>query len=258
MNKKRILVIEDDVDLLANLKLLLIKENYEVFTSANGKAGIENAKELLPDLIICDVLMPLANGYEVLEVLSKSKKTRSIPFIFLTAKVERSDIRLGMVLGADDYLFKPFERMELLDAIKSRLSKREMIIADHVDEEKDSLKGKKKKEYDLEDKLFITVNGAPSFITINEIKYISTLDHYTLLKLTNGKSIFIHRTIKNWEGSLPKKTFLRIHRCTIINMSFIVKMERWHNASMIVFLKDVKEPFIISKTYSTKIREQQK
>ena len=258
MNAKRILVIEDDEDLLANIKMLLVKENYEVFTADNGKVGIDKAIELLPDVIVCDVLMPLANGYEVLEELSKNKATRSIPFIFLTAKVERNDIRFGMELGADDYLFKPFERIELLNAIKSRLSKREILIADYVEEAINGKNKKKNKKYELDDKIFITVNGIPIIITIGDIKYISTMDHYTLLKLTNGKSIFIHRSIKQWENSLPEKTFLRIHRCTIINMSFIIKMERWHNASMIVFLKDVKEPFVISKNYSAKIREKQK
>ncbi len=258
MIAKKILVIEDDENVRQNISTLLEEENYLVVTANNGKIGIDKAKEFLPDIIICDVLMPGASGYDVLKELSKSKETRSIPYIFLTAKVDRSDIRLGMELGADDYLFKPFKLEELLNAIKSRLKRHEIIIADYIEEENNKPKQQKKKKYDPDEKLFLTVNGKPVFLGINEIKYISAENQYTSLKPINGKSILIRRSIKKWEDSLPEKIFLRIHRCTIVNMNFIVKMEKWHNASMVIYLKDVNEPFIVSKRYTVKIREKQK
>ncbi|OGU62695.1 MAG: hypothetical protein A2X60_18210 [Ignavibacteria bacterium GWF2_35_20] len=254
---KKILIIEDDSNVRGNIAALLEEENFAVAIADNGKTGIEKAKEFLPDLIICDVLMPVASGYEVLQELAKSKNTRSIPFIFLTAKVERSDIRLGMELGADDYLFKPFKLEELLNAINSRLSKHEIIIADHVEETSGAHQLKNKK-YEIDEKMFLTVNGKPLFVGINEIKYITAENQYSSLKLNSGKSVLIRRSIKKWEDMLPEKYFLRIHRCTIVNLGQIVKMEKWHNASMIIHLKDVNEPFVISKRYTSLIRNMQK
>jgi len=258
MIAKKILVIEDDEDVRQNISTLLEEENFLVVTANNGKIGIDKAKEFLPDLIICDILMPEASGYDVLDELSKSQLTRSVPFIFLTAKVDRGDIRHGMELGADDYLFKPFKAEELLKAIQSRLKKHESIIADFIEDKSSNPKRGKNKKYDPDEKLFLTVNGKPIFMGINEIKCITAENQYTSLKLINGKSILIRRSIKKWEDSLPEKIFLRIHRCTIVNMNFIVKMEKWHNASMVIYLKEINEPFIVSKRYTAKIKDKQK
>jgi len=120
---KTILVIEDESNILQNLQTILTLANYQVLTANNGQIGIELAKKYLPSLIVCDVMMPQLNGYEVLTILRENNATANIPFIFLTAKVERLDIRQGMELGADDYLTKPFETEELLKAIESRLQR---------------------------------------------------------------------------------------------------------------------------------------
>ncbi|WP_299210149.1 response regulator [uncultured Dokdonia sp.] len=120
---KTILLIEDDTALRENTAELLMLSNYDVITAANGVLGIAAAKEKLPDLIICDIMMPMADGYEVLETLSSDSKTRQIPFIFLSAKTEHKEIRKGMNLGADDYLTKPFEEEDLISAVESRLAK---------------------------------------------------------------------------------------------------------------------------------------
>ncbi len=124
---KKILIIEDDQVMRENTAEILELANYEVKTAINGKVGCALAKEIKPDLIICDIMMPELDGYGVLHVLSKDPKTASIPFIFLTAKAEKSEMRRGMELGADDYLTKPYEDMELLNAIESRLKKMEVI-----------------------------------------------------------------------------------------------------------------------------------
>ncbi len=120
---KKLLLIEDDVTVRENTAELLELSDYEVISAANGKLGIEKAKQELPDIIICDIMMPEIDGYGVLEALSKDPDTLNIPFIFLSAKTEHKDIRKGMDLGADDYLTKPFEEEELLSAIESRLAK---------------------------------------------------------------------------------------------------------------------------------------
>ncbi len=120
---KRILLIEDDTILRENTAELLELSKYEVQTAENGKKGVQLTKEYLPDVIICDIMMPELDGFGVLEVLSQDPQTKSIPFIFLSAKTERKDIRKGIALGADAYLTKPFEENELIGAIESRLAK---------------------------------------------------------------------------------------------------------------------------------------
>ena len=121
--KQKILLIEDDDIIRENTAEILELANYEVTTAANGKLGVSKAKDLLPDLIICDIMMPEMDGYGVLYLLGKDPDTSTIPFIFLTAKTEKSDRRKGMAMGADDYLTKPFEEMDLLNAIEGRLKR---------------------------------------------------------------------------------------------------------------------------------------
>ena len=125
MSKKRILVIEDQEDVRENITELLELSNYEVLNASNGKEGVKKALDSPPDLILCDIMMPEMDGYEVLYLITKNPSTASLPFIFLTAKTEKADFRKGMNMGADDYITKPFEEMELLGAIERRLEKYE-------------------------------------------------------------------------------------------------------------------------------------
>jgi DNA-binding response OmpR family regulator len=125
---KKILLIEDDAALRENTAELLELSSYDVITASNGKIGVEKARQLQPDIIICDIMMPELDGYGVLESLSKEEKTKFIPFIFLSAKTERKDVRKGMDLGADDYITKPFGEDELISAIESRLAKMAILM----------------------------------------------------------------------------------------------------------------------------------
>ncbi|MBJ6119169.1 response regulator [Pontibacter sp. BT310] len=127
---KKILLIEDNQEIRENTAEILSLANYSVLEAENGKAGVELAKSERPDLIICDIMMPQLDGYGVLHMLSKNPATSSIPFIFLTAKSEKEDFRKGMNLGADDYLTKPFDDLELLDAVEMRLKKNEILKAE--------------------------------------------------------------------------------------------------------------------------------
>lgn len=124
---KKILVIEDNEEVRENIAEILELSNYKVITAANGKLGAEMALKEIPDLIICDIMMPVLDGYGVLHLLNQHAETYGIPFIFLTAKSEKSDLRKGMELGADDYITKPFDGIELLKAIETRLTKAEVI-----------------------------------------------------------------------------------------------------------------------------------
>ncbi len=124
---KTILIIEDNTDVRENTADILELSGYAVATAKNGKIGVEMANKLVPDVILCDIMMPILDGYGVLEALKLNNNTGSIPFIFLTALSEKIEMRKGMNLGADDYLTKPFSESELLDALQSRLVKHNFL-----------------------------------------------------------------------------------------------------------------------------------
>lgn len=125
--KKTILVIDDNNDLRENTAEILDLAGYDTLTAENGKKGVDIAVKEKPALIVCDIMMPELDGYGVLHLLKKNPDTQNIPFIFLTAKTERSDFRKGMEMGADDYVTKPFDDIELLNAIEVRLKKAEVL-----------------------------------------------------------------------------------------------------------------------------------
>jgi DNA-binding NarL/FixJ family response regulator len=120
---KKILVIEDEPEMRRNLTTILRLEQFHPLAAENGRVGLEMARKEKPDVILCDVMMPELDGYSVIAALRAAPETVTIPFIFLTAKGEKPDIRAGMNLGADDYLTKPVAKADLLGAIRSRLER---------------------------------------------------------------------------------------------------------------------------------------
>ncbi len=199
---KKILLIEDNVEVRENAAEILTLANYEVTTAKNGKAGAELAKTLLPDLIICDIMMPELDGYGVLHILNKKPETARIPFIFLTAKAEKADIRKGMNLGADDYLTKPFDDTDLLNAIEVRLRKNDMQRRNYpatadglnkfIDDArqvlnlKDLCKDKKVKTYKKKTEIF-TEGDAPTYIYFIKSGSIKTFKSHP-----DGKELIIN------------------------------------------------------------------
>lgn len=127
---KKILIIEDNEDIRSNTAEILELSNYNVMVAENGKLGVAKALEVKPDLIICDIMMPELDGYGVLHAVQRNDEIKNTPFIFLTARSERADQRKGMELGADDYLTKPFDGTELLNAVSSRLKKIDLLRQD--------------------------------------------------------------------------------------------------------------------------------
>jgi len=123
---KTILVIEDQPVMRHKTVTILKMEGYEVLEAPNGAEGIRLAHEELPDLILCDIMMPDRDGYAVLQAVRTNKITATTPFIFFTAKGEKGDLRAGMNLGADDYLVKPTPRAELLEALEARFERQRL------------------------------------------------------------------------------------------------------------------------------------
>src|SRR6187401_2053370 len=120
---KKLLVIDDNLEIRENTAEILALADYQVFTAPNGKSGVELALKEIPDLIICDIMMPELDGFGVLHAIHRNDKIKNTPFIFLTAKGEREDFRKGMESGADDYSSKPFGGIELLNTVDRRLKK---------------------------------------------------------------------------------------------------------------------------------------
>jgi CheY-like chemotaxis protein/CRP-like cAMP-binding protein len=122
----KVLIIEDNEDIRENVVEILELSGYNVAAAENGKIGVELALKFHPDIVLCDIMMPEMDGYDVLQALNTHPETQATPFIFLTAKAERTDVRRGMELGADDYLTKPFDDAELLRAIESRMKRKQV------------------------------------------------------------------------------------------------------------------------------------
>ena len=136
---KTILLIEDNEVIRDNTAEILELADYVVHRAENGKIGVESALANKPDLVICDIMMPVLDGYGVLHIFNKNPHLSGIPFIFLSAKIERTDFRKGMELGADDYLTKPFDESELLSAIEGRLNRFNHLKADYDLQQADGL-----------------------------------------------------------------------------------------------------------------------
>src|SRR5215210_3944081 len=133
--EKTVLVIDDNNELRENTAEILELAGYKTLTAENGKKGVEVAIKEKPSVIICDIMMPELDGYGVLHLLRKNPDTEYIPFIFLTAKTERNDFRKGMEMGADDFITKPFDDIELLNAIEIRLKKYEILQSKYSPDE---------------------------------------------------------------------------------------------------------------------------
>ncbi len=129
---KKILVIEDEKPVLTNIIEILESGGFNAIGAENGEVGVQLATQEIPDLIICDVMMPVLDGYGVLTKLRSQPLTEIIPFIFLTAKADKGDLRQGMNLGADDYISKPFRRKELLEAVNTRLEKQAAVMQKYM------------------------------------------------------------------------------------------------------------------------------
>jgi DNA-binding LytR/AlgR family response regulator len=255
---RKILVIDDDKCIIESIKRLLKIIGYEVKGAEDGTKGIKIAKEFVPDLIICDISMPMMDGYSVFNELSKDPKTSVIPFIFLTAKAEISDLKIGMQLGADDYICKPYSSNELIHSIELRFRKKDKII-DYFESknrpEPKIKKGKDKNSLYRESQILLMVGDHPQNFKIGDIVYIKSLEKYSTVFTIDGKKEIIKKMMKEWEEALPENLFIRIHRSTIINLDYVSKFEKWFNYTYRVFLENVEEPFIVSRRISEKLRK---
>lgn len=246
---EKILVIEDHQIVCKNIKRLLEKEGYSVITAENGSDGLRLAFEELPDVIICDIMMPGMDGYEVIKKLGSDSRTSVIPFIFLTARAEMADLRHGMELGADDYLVKPFKAGDLLNAIKVRLEKKENLMAGQK-----ALTQNAVKEPALKSTSVVMAGNPPEVLKISTIVYITANERYTNVFTTTGKKLLVRKLLKEWEESLPEDQFIRIHNATVINLEYMERLEKWYNNTFRIYMQGVKEPLEVSRRFTPRVR----
>lgn len=252
---KKILVIEDEQGIRDGICELLSSSGFEPVGAGDGKQGIDLARNVSPDLIVCDVMLPGMNGYEILAELKQQNIAGFTPFIFLTALSDRTYVRQGMELGADDFISKPFTEEELLNAINARLEKIDKMKSP-VESAALAVEEPKDKKLELTDRIFVTADDKPVFLKISDIVRITSSGDYSIIMTLDKKKMFVRKTMKEWEILLPEKNFARIHRTTIVNLEAVEKIEKWFNQAYCVFLKSCTEPFIISRRYLKKLRSQ--
>jgi len=248
--KTKLLLIEDELDLADNIKSILELNEFDVTTAQDGAMGITLAKQIIPDIIISDILMPKKSGYEVLEVLSKDEKTSHIPFIFLTAKVEHKDLRKGMELGADDYIFKPFQSRELINAVNARLKRANLMKSKAFDGNEENVN-----RYKQDDNIILTINKYSNIIKVNKIIYIVAERQYSKVVLSDGKSALLRKSLIYWESILPSSLFIRVHRNTIINVLEVSSITKKSDGKYKTIMKQSGLEFEISRRYMKKLRE---
>ena len=246
---KKILLVEDDEAILANVEFILTEHGYNIVTAKDGIWGFETAKKELPDLIISDILMPGIDGFELKKRIDSDKKTKSIPFIFLTAKTDIQDLRAGMNLGADDYLMKPFKTEDLLKAIEARFKR-----VSQLDSGFGNKPNGKNKTHSL-NRIMVNDKKEQILIKFEEIKYISAEGLYSKIYTADNKKFMLRKLLKDWEKILPEENFFRIHRSMIINLDYVLKVEKWFSRTYKVYLKGVEKPFDISQRFSVKLKE---
>lgn len=222
-----ILILEDDENVRLPLIDLLEAEGYTVLAAKDGKEGLEQARTEKPDLIISDITMPQLDGYEVFKALQKDPLTAIIPFIFLTARTDPGDIREGLGLGADDYITKPFEPDDLLEAVRVRLNKYHRIS-------EAALLADSHPEYD---QIFIKDGESCWFVEYEKIRLLESEDNYVRVFFDKEKPL-ISRTLNYLEERLPAKHFFRANRKQIINLKWIRHIQPWFNGGLLVTLKD--------------------
>lgn len=244
----KILIIEDEADILENLKEIFELAGNKVLTAMNGLEGLEAISKIKPDLIICDIMMPLMDGYQVKLNLSRNKDTASIPFIFLTAKADIKSIREGLDLGSDDYIVKPIRARELVDVVYKR-----MLRIKELKQKKDPTTFEKK--LSPEEKIPLNTGRDHIFTTPNDIVLISAKEDYTLVYLNGNQKVLIKKTMKSWETILPEKIFLRVHRNMILNINYVEKVEPWFKGTLAAKVKNYPETINFSKRFSDKFKK---
>lgn len=224
---RKILVIDDDENVLDTTSTWLELKGYQVFSATDGTQGVKVAFNEIPDLVLCDITMPDLDGYQVFEILQNNEKTVHIPFIFLSAKSEKADLRKGMQMGADDYITKPFAIDEVLKAIETRIKKRERILQISEDKFNALISNPELGIFITQERQIVNVNNKFAKITGYPVEYLQKIPFSDLIVEKEKLEELIGRCINGIQESfhdnfmlitkLKEKKKIRIYcRTTII------------------------------------------
>lgn len=211
-NRKRILIIEDYLPLNENIQSFLTLSGFEVSSATNGAEGIQKALSYLPDLILCDIQMPYVDGYEVLSTLQKIPETSIIPFIFMTAKAQVEDIRIGLQLGVDDYITKPFPFDELLTSINKRLSKYENLLSANNEKFKILADSPLYGVFIISNDKLLFVNSRFAMLTGYEVEALNDISFSQLIRIDEREmfSELVNKCINGTKGILQTSLHIQL------------------------------------------------
>ena len=279
----KILIIDDDLQINHLVGEFLRRHGYTVVCATTGEQGLASALVERPDLIVCDLAMPGMNGLEVITKIRQDKTISGIPVIFLSAYHDREHVRQTMNLGADDFIAKPVELQEVLDAVSARLQREQMrqqreiqhtgqVLAQLLDHglgqpaHKASPAGSAKEtEFQLLNDLFAHKDGTTppaempgayflakvgnhkQYVKISEVKVFLACAEYSEAFWGKDQKMMFHKPMKKWQQELPEKQFLRVHRKAIINLDFLDFVERTATGKFYVHLRDYKDVIAVSE-----------
>lgn len=258
----KIIVVEDNQMLLENIEIILEAEGFKVFTADCGKTGLKLIEEIIPDVIISDIMLPDMDGFEILKTVRRNPEVHDLPFLFLTARTDHKDLRLGMSLGADDYLTKPFNAAELIEAIRTRLELIELRKSAPGIKGSGNVKGSGNGKasgngngMNTPDTVFVRDAKGIANLAVKDIVCIKALGEYTEVVTPGGRNYTVKKLLKDWESVLPAASFIRVHRSAIINIHHIVKIQEWFNHSLRIYMNNTPEPLVSSRRYTARIKE---
>ena len=235
-NKIKTLIVDDERLARKALSNLLQEfENIEIVGEADSvNSALSLIDSLNPELVFVDIQMPGESGFDLI-----SKLVNLPEIIFVTAYDEYAV--KAFEVNALDYLVKPVSPTRLIEAI-SRVRSKVNISTETL------------KKLSIDDRLFLQFNSSFVFLKIDQIVIINSSGDYSEVKTLDGKHGLTNKSMQEWERRLPEKTFVRIHRSTIINLNFVVKVEEWFNNSFRVYMQNCDEPFTMSRRYSSLIK----
>tara|TARA_R110002072_G_scaffold303135_2_gene495228 strand:- start:17208 stop:17960 length:753 start_codon:yes stop_codon:yes gene_type:complete len=225
---EQLLIVEDDKDIRESMQEIFELSGYQVSVATNGKLGYDSIMKNCPDLVLCDVDMPEMDGFELLQAVNQGLKNMIVPpFLFLTAKTEPENLRQGMNLGAEDYIFKPFDHTNLLQCVRLRLNKRSKLL------QSGNLEKVSLNDSSFE-KLALPSEEGLILISFDEIIKCQADRAYCSFHLVNGKSTLVSKSMKEFEPLLLENSFVKVHKSTIVNINYIKKYLRGKGGQLIM------------------------
>jgi len=250
---KKVLIINGKLEQEFEFQGVLESAGFSTYITTGESDGIKIADRYLPDIVICD-LGNHEKELSIIKSLNENSSTECIPLIVITSSNSNSYLRVAMELGADDIMVKPVNEGSLLRSINRRLRKIDVLKANLTEKiistENLSSNGSKKIDH-----ILVKIGTKLRLIEFSKIVCITSLKEYSKMTTVDDCKFVVRKSIKNWVETLPAKDFLRIHRSTIVNMSFLDKIEKAGFRSYHVYLKNISKPFPISQRYGNIMRK---